>query len=60
MVALDIFSFEFFGFPVSISVNRGFPLSYIIFGMNSRPVGGGSSETQSHPIDINNKNNTNV
>jgi hypothetical protein len=26
----------------------------IIWGMNNRPVGGCSSETQSHPIDMNN------
>jgi hypothetical protein len=27
----------------------------IVCGMNSRPIGGCSSETQSHPIDMNNK-----
>jgi hypothetical protein len=31
--------------------------SYIIQGVNNRPVGGRSSETQSHPIDMNNSNN---
>jgi hypothetical protein len=33
------------------------PYSYIIRGMNNRPVGVSSSETQSHPIDMNNNNN---
>jgi len=36
---------EFFGFPLSVSFHRGCPYSYIIWGMNSRPVGGRSSET---------------
>jgi hypothetical protein len=30
---------------------------YIICGMNNRPVGGCSSETQSHHIDMNTNNN---
>jgi hypothetical protein len=43
---------KFFGFSLSISFHLG-SHSYIICGMNSRPVGGCSSETQSHPIDMN-------
>jgi len=31
-------------------------LSIFICGMNNRPVGGRSSETSSHPIDMNNNN----
>jgi hypothetical protein len=31
---------------------------YIIWEMNNRPVGGRSSETQSHPVDMINMNNT--
>jgi hypothetical protein len=47
---------EFFGFPLSMSFHRGSSYSYIIWGMNNMPVGGRSSETSSHPIDMN-KNN---
>jgi hypothetical protein len=50
----DFFS-EFFGFLVSVSFHLS-PCSYITWGMNSRPVGGRSSETSSHPNDINNWN----
>jgi hypothetical protein len=39
------------GFPLSISFHYGSPCSYITWGMNNRPVGGRSSETQSQPID---------
>jgi hypothetical protein len=35
------------------SFHRASPYSYDIWGMNNRPVGGRSSETQSHPIDMN-------
>jgi hypothetical protein len=45
---------EFFGFALPISFHSGPPYSYIIWGMNKRPVGGRSSETQSHHIDMNN------
>jgi hypothetical protein len=31
-------------------------LLYIRWGMNNRPVSGRSSETKSHPIDVNNNN----
>jgi hypothetical protein len=43
-VAMDRFIFGFFYFPLSISFHSGFPYSYIIWGMNKRPVGGSSSE----------------
>jgi hypothetical protein len=43
-----------FGFLLSVSFHCGSPYSYIIWGMNSRPVGGYSSETLSCPIDMNN------
>jgi hypothetical protein len=33
--------------------SNGSAYSYIIWGMNSRPVGGRSSETYSHPTDMN-------
>jgi hypothetical protein len=46
---------EFFGFPLPISFHREPPYSYIIWGMNNMPIGGCSSETSSHPIDINNR-----
>jgi hypothetical protein len=39
---------------LSISFHRGSPYCYIIYGMNSRPIGGRGSETHSHPIDMNN------
>jgi hypothetical protein len=42
---------------LTISFHRGCSHSYITWGMNDRPLGGSSSETQSHPIDINNMNN---
>jgi hypothetical protein len=44
---------EFFGFPLSISFHRGSPYSYVIWEMNTRPVGNRSSETFSHPVDMN-------
>jgi hypothetical protein len=43
-------------FSLPISFHRGFPCSYIIRGMNGRPVGGRSLET-SRPIDMNNNLN---
>jgi hypothetical protein len=45
---------DFFGFPLSVSFHRGSPHSYITWETNNRLVGGRSSETQSHPIDMNN------
>jgi hypothetical protein len=39
-------------FPLSVSFHNVSPCSYIAWGMNSTPVGGRSSETQSHPIDL--------
>jgi hypothetical protein len=53
-VALGLF-FEFFGFPLSVSFHRGSPYTYIC-GMDDRPFGGRSSETQSYTIDMNNNN----
>jgi hypothetical protein len=41
-------------FPLSVSFHRGCPYSYITWDMNSRCVGGRSSETSSGPIDMNN------
>jgi hypothetical protein len=41
--------------PISIISPRFSILIYITRGMNNRPVGGRSSETSSHPIDMNNK-----
>jgi hypothetical protein len=40
-------------FPV-ISFIRGSPCSYIAWRMNNRPVGGRSSETCPHPMDVTN------
>jgi hypothetical protein len=40
-------------FPLSI-FHRGSPHSYLTWGMNNRSTGGRSSETQSHPFDMNN------
>jgi hypothetical protein len=45
---------EFFGFPLSISFHHGSLYSYIIWGMKNRPTGGRNSQTQSHPINMNN------
>jgi hypothetical protein len=45
-------------FP-SISFHHGSPLSYIIWGMNNRPIRGCSSETKSHPINISNHHHVN-
>jgi hypothetical protein len=53
-VALGQIFCKFFGFPLSISIHRGSPHSYIILGMNNRPVGDRSSETSSHLMDMNN------
>jgi hypothetical protein len=49
----------FFCVPLSISFHRGFPGSFITWGTKNRPVGGRSSETSYHPIDMNNNNNNN-
>jgi hypothetical protein len=43
---------EFFGFSLPIPFHRGSPYSHFIWRM-SRPVGGRSLETQSHPINMN-------
>jgi hypothetical protein len=43
---------EFFGFPLSLSFHRGSSYSYIICGMISRPVGGRSSETSCHAMNM--------
>jgi hypothetical protein len=43
-VALGHFVSELFGFILSISFHCGYPLSYIIWGMNNRPVRSCSSE----------------
>jgi hypothetical protein len=40
----DRFLLEFFGFSLSISFLHGSPYSYIILGINNRPVGGCSLE----------------
>jgi hypothetical protein len=40
-------------FTLSVSFHRGSPYSYIVWGMNNRPVCGRSSEIQSHPVDMN-------
>jgi hypothetical protein len=40
--------------PKSVSLHRGSPYSFVVWGMNNRPVGGSSSETCCHPIYINN------
>jgi hypothetical protein len=45
---------EFFGFLLLVSLHHGSPYSYIILGMNNMPIGGHSSETESHPIHMNN------
>jgi len=42
---------------LSISFHRFSPLSHIVCRMDNRAAGGRSSETQSHPIDMNNNNN---
>jgi hypothetical protein len=39
---------------LSISFHRFSPLSHIVCRMDNRAAGGRSSETQSHPIDMNN------
>jgi hypothetical protein len=42
--------------PSRHSRHHGPPCSRITRGMNNRPVGGRSSETQSHPVIINQSN----
>jgi hypothetical protein len=49
----DRFFSEFIGYALSKSLHRGSPYSYITWGTNNRPIGGRSSETYSHSIDIN-------
>jgi hypothetical protein len=44
---------EFFGFYLSILFHRGSPYSYVTSGVNNKPVVVRSSETWSHPIDMN-------
>jgi hypothetical protein len=43
--------------PVNI-IPRWLSRLIVMWEMNSRPVGGRSSETQSHPTDMNNSNNS--
>jgi hypothetical protein len=52
-VALTQVFLQVLWFPLSVSFHHDSPYSYIIWGMNNRPVGGRRSETQSLPIDIN-------
>jgi hypothetical protein len=40
-------------FSPSILFHNGSPFSYVIWHMNNRPVRSRSSETSSHPIDMN-------
>jgi hypothetical protein len=49
----DRFFSKFIGFPLSVSFHLGPPYSYVVWGMNTRPVGGHSSEISSHPIYFN-------
>jgi hypothetical protein len=51
-VALGQVVFSSSAFP-SISFHHGSPCSYIIWGINNRPVHGCSSETSSHPAYMN-------
>jgi hypothetical protein len=50
----DRFFSKFFGFTMSISFHNGSPHSCITCGLNNTLTGGHSSETQSHPIKMNN------
>jgi hypothetical protein len=54
-LAPDRFSFEFFVFSLSISFHRGSSYSYLTWETNNSPIGCRSSETSSHPIDMNKK-----
>jgi hypothetical protein len=45
---------KFFVFPLSASFHHGYLYSYIIWGMNNSLVGGRSSGTSCHPMDMNN------
>jgi hypothetical protein len=49
---------ELLGFPLSVSFHHGRPYSFTIWAMHNRTVGGRSSETQSHSINMNNKSFT--
>jgi hypothetical protein len=46
--------------PLSISFHHGCPFSYIIWGMNNRPIGDRSSEILSHPAGMINNNMNNL
>jgi hypothetical protein len=48
------FGIVFFGFLLSVSFHRVSQHLYITWRMNNRLVDGSSSQTQSHPIDMNN------
>jgi hypothetical protein len=50
----DRFFSEFFGFPLLMSFHCCSPFLFFSWGMSNRPVGSCSSETLSHPININN------
>jgi hypothetical protein len=52
-----MFFSEFFGFPLSVLFHCGYSCSCITWGMTNRPVGGHSSETSFHSIDMNNNKN---
>jgi hypothetical protein len=47
----QVFS-DFFTFFLSVQFHQESILTYIIRGMNNRPIGGGSSERKSHPINM--------
>jgi hypothetical protein len=53
-IALGQVFLEFFGFILSISFHRSSSYSCIMLRMNNRSVVVRSSETKSHPIDMNN------
>lgn len=45
-------------FLLSISFHLFSPYSYVIWGINSKPIGGRISELLSHPVDITNSKHT--
>jgi hypothetical protein len=49
-----MFIYKFCGFSLSVLFHHGSPYSYSIWWVNNRLVGGDISETQSHPIGMNN------
>jgi hypothetical protein len=59
-VALGQFFLRNLLFTISVSFHLDSLYSYNIWGMINRPVGGRSSETSSHPIDMNNNNPKNL